>query len=89
MNPPNHRQPAAGSGEAGGPAPAADPAVPADARDLPDRSMPWPEELVEEAPVAQPATLVRREWLVTNSLGGYASGTLAGRPVSRNLFTIG
>jgi predicted glycogen debranching enzyme len=83
MNPPARRQPAAGSGEAGGPAPAADPAVPAEERDLPDRSMPWPEELVEEAPVAQPAALVRREWLVTNSLGGYASGTLAGIPTRR------
>jgi predicted glycogen debranching enzyme len=83
MNPPDRRQPAAGSGEAGGPAPAADPAVPADERDLPDRSMPWPEELVEEAPVGQPSALVRREWLVTNSLGGYASGTLAGIPTRR------
>jgi predicted glycogen debranching enzyme len=84
MNPPDVRAPAAGSGEATGPAPAADPAVPADERqDLPDRSMPWPEELVEEAPVAQPAALVRREWLVTNSLGGYASGTLAGIPTRR------
>ncbi|HEY6323495.1 MAG TPA: amylo-alpha-1,6-glucosidase [Thermoanaerobaculia bacterium] len=45
--------------------------------------MPWPEALVEEAAVAQPAALVRREWLVTNSLGGYASGTLAGIPTRR------
>jgi predicted glycogen debranching enzyme len=78
MNPPDVRQPAASLAEAGGPAPGADPAVPKDERDLPDRSMPWPEALVEEATVAQPAALVRREWLVTNSLGGYASGTLAG-----------
>jgi len=84
MNPPDVRPPAAGSGAPAGPAPAADPAVPADERqDLPDRSMPWPEELVEEAPVAQPAALVRREWLVTNSRGGYASGTLAGIPTRR------
>ena len=84
MNPPDVQQPAAGSGRAGGgPAPAADPAVPADERDLPDRSLPWPEELLEEAPAAQPAALVRREWLVTNSLGGYASGTLAGIPTRR------
>jgi predicted glycogen debranching enzyme len=83
MNPPDFPRPAPSSGEAGGPVPAADPAVPADERDLPDRSMPWPEELVEEAPAAQPAALVRREWLVTNSLGGYASGTLAGIPTRR------
>jgi predicted glycogen debranching enzyme len=83
MNPPDVRQPAASLAEAGGPAPGADPAVPADERDLPDRSMPWPEALVEEAAVAQPAALVRREWLVTNSLGGYASGTLAGIPTRR------
>ncbi len=83
MNPPDLRQPAASFGDAGGPAPAADPAVPKDERDLPDRRMPWPEALVEEAAVAQPAALVRREWLVTNSLGGYASGTLAGIPTRR------
>jgi predicted glycogen debranching enzyme len=86
MNPPDTRgQPAASAAEAGGPAPAADPAVPpADERqDRPDRSMPCPEEMVEEAPAAQPATLVRREWLITNSLGGYASGTLAGIPTRR------
>ena len=83
MNPTDDRQLAAGAGEAGGPAPAADPAVPADERDLPDRSVPWPEEMVEEAPAAQLAPLARREWLVTNSLGGYASGTLAGIPTRR------
>ncbi len=75
---PDLGHPAASSGEAGGPAPAADPAVPKEERDLPDRSMPWPEALVEEAHVAPPAALVRREWLVTNGLGGYASGTIAG-----------
>ena len=86
MNQPDTRgQPAASAGEAGGPAPAADPAVPPadDRQDRPDRSMPWPEAMVEEAPVAQPAALVRREWLITNSLGGYASGTLAGIPTRR------
>ncbi len=46
--------------------------------DRPDRSMPWPEPDMEPAPVAQPEALVRREWLVTNGLGGYASGTLSG-----------
>jgi predicted glycogen debranching enzyme len=49
----------------------------------PDRSMPWPEPAMEPAPVAQPEALVRREWLVTNGLGGYASGTLAGIPTRR------
>jgi glycogen debranching enzyme len=83
MNPTDDRQPAARAAGAGGPAPAADPAEPADERDLPDRSVPWPEEMVEEAPAAQPAPLARREWLVTNSLGGYASGTLAGIPTRR------
>ena len=27
-----------------------------------------------------PGSLLGREWLVTNGLGGYASGTLAGMP---------
>src|SRR5262252_3826203 len=39
----------------------------------PVRRIPWP--------VIDPGTpdaLVRREWLVTNGLGGYASGTVAG-----------
>jgi predicted glycogen debranching enzyme len=52
-------------------------------RDRPDRSMPWPEPETEPTPVAQPEALVRREWLVTNGLGGYASGTLAGIPTRR------
>ncbi len=36
------------------------------------RRMPWP------ASTADPQTLVMREWLVTNGLGGYASGSIAG-----------
>jgi len=84
MYPPDLRTAAAMAGKAVGPAPAADPAPLADERkDRPDRSMPWPEALAEEAPVAQPEALVRREWLVTNSLGGYAAGTLAGIPTRR------
>src|SRR5262245_6916682 len=35
--------------------------------------MPWP-----EAKADQMESLVTREWLVTNGLGGYASGTIAG-----------
>jgi len=34
---------------------------------------PWPEPIAERA-----ASLVSREWLVTNGKGGYASGTIAG-----------
>jgi predicted glycogen debranching enzyme len=52
-------------------------------RGRPDRSMPWPEPDMEPAPVARPEALVRREWLVANGLGGYASGTLAGIPTRR------
>jgi predicted glycogen debranching enzyme len=52
-------------------------------RQRPDRSMPWPEPAAEQGPVAWPEALVRREWLVTNGLGGYASGTLAGIPTRR------
>ena len=36
------------------------------------RCMPWPD------PAAAADALITREWLVTNSLGGYASGTVAG-----------
>ncbi|MFL6195324.1 MAG: amylo-alpha-1,6-glucosidase [Thermoanaerobaculia bacterium] len=60
---------------------------------MPDRSMPWPErpeqagqpaQEREETPVEPlPATLLTREWLVSNGLGGYASGTLAGIPTRR------
>src|SRR6266403_137445 len=37
------------------------------------RRMPWP-----ESQEARTSGLVEREWLVTNGLGGYASGTIAG-----------
>src|SRR5438270_8465793 len=37
------------------------------------RIMPWPEPGAASADV-----LITREWLVTNGLGGYASGTVAG-----------
>jgi len=52
------------------------------------RSMPWPERDArpeqEDIPLeTQPASLLTREWLVTNGLGGYASGTLAGVPTRR------
>src|SRR3954452_4073657 len=42
------------------------------------RSMPWSRE---ETPPPEP--LLSREWLVTNALGGYASGTVAGVPTRR------
>jgi glycogen debranching enzyme len=32
---------------------------------------------------AEAELLLRREWLVTNGLGGYASGTIAGVPTRR------
>lgn len=35
------------------------------------------------AHAGDPEALVRREWLVTNGLGGYASGTIAGLPTRR------
>ncbi len=51
------------------------------------RSMPWPEPDAPAQPdvpaQAQPASLLSREWLVTNGLGGYASGTVAGVPTRR------
>src|SRR5689334_8854423 len=37
------------------------------------RKMPWPGEGSNE-----PEPLLTREWLVTNGLGGYASGTVSG-----------
>jgi predicted glycogen debranching enzyme len=51
----------------------------------PGRSMVWPAPVPEQdfLPEAQAEALVRREWLVTNGLGGYASGTLAGIPTRR------
>jgi predicted glycogen debranching enzyme len=51
----------------------------------PARFMPWPEQPErEDVPVAPlPDRLLTREWLVTNGLGGYASGTLAAVPTRR------
>src|SRR5438105_7199116 len=40
------------------------------------RVMPW-------EPHAEPEPLLTREWLVTNGLGGYASGTVGGIPARR------
>src|SRR5688572_2921123 len=40
--------------------------------------MPWRREHAEE-----PSPLLTREWLVTNGLGGYASGSVAGVPTRR------
>jgi glycogen debranching enzyme-like protein len=38
----------------------------------------------EEVPLApSPESLITREWLIANGLGGYASGTLAGAPTRR------
>jgi len=42
-----------------------------------------PRRRVEVPPRAPPETLMSREWLVTNGLGGYASGTLGGAPARR------
>jgi predicted glycogen debranching enzyme len=42
------------------------------------RRMPWSADRT-----AQPEPLLSREWLVTNALGGYASGTVAGAPTRR------
>ncbi len=40
--------------------------------------------VLEDIPLAPlPETLLTREWLVTNGLGGYASGTLSGVPTRR------
>jgi predicted glycogen debranching enzyme len=62
---------------------------------MPDRTMPWPEPSAEnperagrpeqeEIPAEPlPATLLTREWLISNGLGGYASGTLSGIPTRR------
>ncbi len=48
----------------------------------PLRQMPWPErEDVSAEPL--PNTLLTREWLISNGLGGYASGTLAAVPTRR------
>jgi predicted glycogen debranching enzyme len=40
---------------------------------LPTRRLPWPPPGTKD-----PSDLVTREWLVTNALGGYASGTVPG-----------
>src|SRR6185436_3505077 len=53
---------------------------------LPSRRMPWHiaariDEKLDVEP--SPETLTAREWLVTNGLGGYASGTLSGVPTRR------
>src|SRR4051794_40128532 len=37
------------------------------------RTMPW-----SRTPTSGPEPLLSREWLVTNGLGGYASGTVSG-----------
>ncbi len=42
------------------------------------RRMPWSADQM-----AHPEPLLTREWLVTNALGGYASGTVAGVPTRR------
>lgn len=45
---------------------------------------PAPQAVREEVPLAPlPESLLTREWLVTNGLGGYASGTLSGVPTRR------
>ena len=46
-------------------------------------TLPEPVRRVDVPPHAPPETLVSREWLVTNGLGGYASGTLGGTPTRR------
>ncbi len=40
---------------------------------LPTRTMPW-----SRSATSGPEPLITREWIVTNGLGGYASGTVAG-----------
>ena len=56
---------------------------------MPDRSMPWPEKTAEpepegdHPPQALPASLLTREWLIPNGLGGYASGSISGLPTRR------
>ena len=45
---------------------------------------PAPKPVLEDVPLAPlPEALLTREWLVTNGLGGYASGTLSGVPTRR------
>src|SRR4026207_531005 len=46
---------------------------------MPTRTDDWTARLRgPREPVGKAGLLVRHEWLVTNGLGGYASGTLAG-----------
>ncbi|HEY4563531.1 MAG TPA: glycogen debranching enzyme N-terminal domain-containing protein, partial [Thermoanaerobaculia bacterium] len=51
------------------------------------RSMPWPERdaslETDSPPEPQPESLLTREWLISNGLGGYASGTISGVPTRR------
>ncbi|HET9993257.1 MAG TPA: glycogen debranching enzyme N-terminal domain-containing protein, partial [Kofleriaceae bacterium] len=42
-----------------------------------------PARTVAVPPAAPAESLVTREWLVTNGLGGYASGTVGGMPTRR------
>ncbi|HSS49024.1 MAG TPA: glycogen debranching enzyme N-terminal domain-containing protein, partial [Thermoanaerobaculia bacterium] len=45
---------------------------------------PAPRPVLKGIPLAPlPDSLLTREWLVTNGLGGYASGTLSGIPTRR------
>ena len=41
------------------------------------------EDLTSRSLASDGAPLIEREWLVTNALGGYASGTIAGAPTRR------
>lgn len=43
-----------------------------------DQSLPLPRRTLSPSEVADPARLAALEWLVTNGLGGYAAGTVAG-----------
>ena len=47
--------------------------MPNETRIQPVRRIPWPPPDAND-----PEALVTREWLVTNGLGGYASGTVSG-----------
>ncbi|MBW8874629.1 MAG: glycogen debranching enzyme family protein [Acidobacteria bacterium] len=53
-------------------------------RSQPDPEPPSPEPAREDVPLAPlPESLLTREWLIANGLGGYASGTLSGVPTRR------
>jgi predicted glycogen debranching enzyme len=61
------------------PAPAlTTPASMAPALDSVVRRIPWTSDGAHDASTRDVDALIAREWLVTNGLGGYASGTLAG-----------